>query len=344
MALFGRLRRSVVSWRLTHEHALVDKLVAVYGMPLGDYWSLGLRRIVMMVVGLCAISVVSCGTQTVSDGRTSHDLIVARGDEVLLVPPMQSGVAGWCLVVGSPSGCPMARIYRGPIVALGLSYVDGSLVEVALTASEVAAVSVDGRSVTTRAESALPNGLRAVVVEIPGTRGRIGFPRSLPRFTPLNASGQPIPQSRESGKSSIVFDPFVLRWQSPKPESHGICRIEAVGLHGLTAQWGSVVTQVRSYHGFVRRPFLSCVNTEFYLENWPLLSAVLLDASRPGTVPAPLPAMKPIAKHPGVFNAISDEGSVVVRRIKGAWLVVAGGRGLQQRVILLEHLRATVHP
>jgi hypothetical protein len=34
---------------------------------------------------------------------------------------------------------------------------------------------------------------------------------------------------------------------------------------------------------------------------------------------------------------------MIARRIPGAWLVVANGENLQQRLILLEHLHATVH-
>jgi hypothetical protein len=88
------------------------------------------------------------------------------------------------------------------------------------------------------------------------------------------------------------------------------------------------------------------VDTTFiYREENHLRAAVLLDALQLGITPPPLPDMRPIAGHPGIFAAPGSQGETVARRIRGAWLVVEeqDGIGLRVPVELLEHLRATIH-
>jgi hypothetical protein len=70
---------------------------------------------------------------------------------------------------------------------------------------------------------------------------------------------------------------------------------------------------------------------------------VLLDAAHPGSTPALLPAMQPLAGHPGVFRGPGVEGETIARRIPGAWLLVAKGKGLQQRLLVLSHIHVSVH-
>jgi hypothetical protein len=107
-----------------------------------------------------------------------------------------------------------------------------------------------------------------------------------------------------------------------------------------------VATRIRAYRGLLGGGFLSCVNTVYvYHEEHHLTAAVLLDASHPGATPPPLPGMKPLAGHPGIFEAPGAEGEVAARHISGC---VACGReedriGLRVPVELLEHLRATIH-
>jgi hypothetical protein len=91
---------------------------------------------------------------------------------------------------------------------------------------------------------------------------------------------------------------------------------------------------------------MSCVDiTYFYLGEHALTAAVLLNASHPGTTPPSLPDMKPLAGHPGIFEA-PDSQEMAARRIPGAWLVVEENDGIGLRVPaeLLKSLRATIRP
>src|SRR5262249_25777788 len=120
------------------------------------------------------------------------------------------------------------------------------------------------------------------------------------------------------------------------------CKLVPTGVKQLSAQWGTVVTRIRGYAASVGRPFLSCISTEYYLENWPLLAALLLDGPEPGQTPAVLPAMRPLRGHPGIFVAPGSEGQMYARRIPRAWLVVAPDGSPARALELLAHLRAAV--
>jgi hypothetical protein len=87
--------------------------------------------------------------------------------------------------------------------------------------------------------------------------------------------------------------------------------------------------------------FLSCVDTEFYLHGWPLDAAVLLNAEHPGRSPGQIPSATPLAGHPDELDAELGNSSVslTARRVGAAWLVVAGGRNLAQRLRVLDALR-----
>jgi hypothetical protein len=103
-----------------------------------------------------------------------------------------------------------------------------------------------------------------------------------------------------------------------------------------------VISRPHSYTGIIGRVFLSCADTEYYLHNWPLDAGVLLDAGHPGTPPAPLPDMKAVHGHAGVFTAPGEGGALTARRVGNAWLVVDGGSGQGQRLAVLADLRAIV--
>jgi hypothetical protein len=67
----------------------------------------------------------------------------------------------------------------------------------------------------------------------------------------------------------------------------------------------------------------------------------VLDARHPGTTPAGMPATTPVSGHPGVFELARR--NLVARRVFDAWLLVEGGRDLQQRLSLLADLQGSVH-
>ena len=284
---------------------------------------------------------------------------------VLLVPALQGGQAGWCLATGyetrtgGSSECGAVTASSGPIFAAqGCSESETGIYQSALTTSEVAAVSVyGGAPIPTTTNATLPDGLRAAAVEVLRHNGHPSIGLHCPQMTPLNADGKPI---RDTGKRAAPLRfterlPGTKRWdrgvpgQNPawnaRPQAHGACELTATQLPRETsARWGSVATVIRPEKGLVGQALMSCVDiTYFYLAEHALTAAVLLNASHPGATPPPLPDMKPLAGHPGIFEA-PDSQEMAARRIPGAWLVVEenDGIGLRVPVELLESLRATI--
>jgi hypothetical protein len=102
------------------------------------------------------------------------------------------------------------------------------------------------------------------------------------------------------------------------------------------------MTAVRPFpEQIIGRAFLSCVDTEYYLHGWPLDAAILLDAAHPGSSPAAIAGLKAVPGAPGFFNGPGDfHGDLTATRHGNAWLVVAGGSGPAQRILVLRHLTA----
>lgn len=114
-------------------------------------------------------------------------------------------------------------------------------------------------------------------------------------------------------------------------------------MQGLTAQWGHVVTRLKSAKGIIGDGFISCIDTEYYFQKWPFDAAILLDAEQPPTAtPVAIPNLSPVHEHPGIFSAIGRNGKILARRIHKAWLVLQGGYTLQQRLTVFQHLHTTV--
>lgn len=272
--------------------------------------------------------------------------------QVLLVPNLEGGRAGWAWSTTASTG---------PIFAAqGCSESETGIYQSALTTSEVAAVSVyGGAPIPTTTNATLPDGLRAVAVEVVRQHGRPSVEQigHCPTLTPLDAAGKPI---RGTGTQAprLTFTkklPGTKEWDrgvpgehpgwNARPEARGACELRATRLPRETsARWGSVATVIRPEKGLVGQALMSCVDiTYFYLGEHALTAAVLLNASNPGATPPPLPDMKPLAGHPGIFEA-PDSQEMAARRIPGAWLVVEENDdiGLRAPVELLESLRATI--
>ncbi len=186
-----------------------------------------------------------------------------------------------------------------------------------------------------------------------GAHGRRpGLRTVLVRATPLVAlagDGRKIAYTPPHPEPS---DLVTRAWQIARPgERHpgasathplpGACEVAADGLPGLQPQWGHVLVAIRPVTNAEGELFLSCVDTEYFLRGWPLDTAVLLDARRPGQTLGPIPGAIPVAGHPGFVNLVlgSGPGSMTARRIGNAWLVVAGGASLAQRLEVLGALR-----
>jgi hypothetical protein len=270
----------------------------------------------------------------------------AQPYDVQLVAPVQGGLVGWCMTYDTPhrSGgkCPVLPTAARPIVAESWSSSSAPAVTevVALTTGQVSSMSLPGArsSVLTQAQPGLPYGLRAGFIEISGQQP-VAAPR--PALTPFGANGLPLAEA--SPPSPTTYGLASKAWRRPAHAPSGACAISATPLPGLAARSGRVVLRLRSFTGIIGRPFLSCVDTQYELNGSLLDAGVLLDATRPGVAPAALPGMRAVSGHGGVVQAPGWDGMLVGRRTGHAWLLVEGGSSLQQRLTVLEHLRAAVH-
>ncbi len=178
----------------------------------------------------------------------------------------------------------------------------------------------------------------------------------------------------DSGGRAIPYTPphpnplaNVRTWQRPRPgaadPSHaathplpGPCEISWHGLSALEPQWGHVLERIAPVAEAEGELFLSCVDTEFFLHGWPLQSAILLDAHRPGATLDALPGAVAVPDRPGVVEVPLGQfpGDIAAKRVGNAWLVVEGGQSGAQRLRVLAALRiarlalpgrpALVHP
>jgi hypothetical protein len=323
---------------------------------------LAMNRILRIAGSLvCLVCASSCSA-------TAGGPYVSRpvpNSHVLLVPELRGGRAGWCLATGyktvgeGSSDCGEVTTKSGPVFAeQGCDESTKAIHLYALTTSEVQAVSVYGRTpIPTTTNATLPDGLRAAAVEVLRHNGHPSIGLDCPQMTPLGADGKPI---RDTSKQTAQLRfartlPGTKEWdrgvpgQHPgwntRPQAHGACELTSTQLPPETsARWGSVATVIRPERGLVGQALMSCVDiTYFYLGEHALTAAVLLNASHPGATPPPLPDMKPLAGHSGIFEA-PDSQEMAARRIPGAWLVVEenDGIGLNVPVELLESLRATI--
>lgn len=313
--------------------------------------------IAVTVAVVCPLAAAACGESArgASQTNTPQGTQVVSHEEVVLLPRLGAGEGGWCLTTISAVGCPTLHlpVFQGPIVienwsGQGSSSQTPVREAVILTTSQVAAVSLEGRApIATRAESVLPNHLRVAVVELRGGSGGrvlgITAPPALPRshFTALDSKGEAIPQRRTPGPP-LEFEVPSRSWGQSASAPPGVCGIEAKGLAGLVSEGGSVMTTVRPHPDIRGREFVDCLRASYLLDNWPLEADVLLDAGHPGSTPPPLTAMRPLAGHPEIFQGPGVEGETIARRIPGAWLLVAKGKDLGQRLIFLEHLRVRI--
>ena len=252
---------------------------------------------------------------------------------------------------GRSSGCGELTITStGPIFAEGGCDENETSIETyALTTSEVAAVSVaGGMPIATTTNSTLPDGLWAAAVEVLRHNGRpsVERQRHCPRLTPLDAHGKPISRTGKRGRPQAFRLPRTRQWEAPARPPAGVCELKATQLPRETVAYrGAVATRINPYHGLLGRALLSCADTVFIdREEHHLTTAVLLNASHPGATPARLAGMKPLAGHPGIFEAPGSEGEMAARRIPGAWLVAEeeDDIGLKVPVELLESLHATI--
>ncbi len=251
----------------------------------------------------------------------------------------------------------------------------GDSVGSVITGPQVATIRIGNRTIRTVTSSLLPAGDRVAVFFLParaptptvGWRPRQPIasrlrvptpgPGSGPRWTaipttallPLDAAGHVIPTTFTGTGSEYVRGWSF--WQAPsavtpsihEPSYHGrtqprpgVCELGQHGLPGLRAEWGSTMTSLPTVTNYVGELFLSCVSTEYYLHDWPMTAAILLDARHPGAALGPIPGARPVPGHPSAVGFA--DASLSARRVGNTWLVVRGGSGTMQRLSVLQVL------
>jgi hypothetical protein len=155
-------------------------------------------------------------------------------------------------------------------------------------------------------------------------------------IVPLDRSGHVIPTTALPAWT----DEPSRWWQRPTTPPAGPCRLAAHGLAGLTPEWGHVAAAIVPVTGAEGELFLSCTDTEYNLDRWPLDAAILLDARHPGRTLAEIPGATPIKGQPNTVNLQvgNPPGDITARRVGNAWIAVQGGRDQSQRLQVLQSL------
>lgn len=289
---------------------------------------------------------------------------------IVVEPMLQAGQPGWTSFLtyslrghpgsggGGGGGYPMKGspfFGGGDFTSYGRGQAPpGDVADYVLTGPEVAAIQVGKVTISTFSDPRLPLGDRAAVffrraAAPPVVLMPAPLLRHAVRVVPLDASGQVIP-TRPVVATSSAPSRF---WQAPsavtpnihEPPYHGpthplpgACELRQHGLPGLVPEFGHVIRRIKPVVDGEGEVFLSCIDTEYYFQGWPLDAAVLLDAAQPGQLLGPIPGARPVTGHPGVVNLAAGQfpGSITAKQIGRAWLVAEGGASLRQRLRVLE--------
>lgn len=331
----------------------------------------------LLVAGLASIALAGVLSSQPLSGRvpgsSSNPLKSLAGDRyrIAVVPSLAAGEAGWASFItyshrgridggqGGGGGYPTKRwpFFAGSGGPNVPEQSRGDVVNYVLTGPEVAAIGVGKQTIRTFAGSELPLGDRAAVFFRRARARPVALPapgwqlRAVP-VVPLDSAGHVIP----TGLPSIPPTPRTRFWQAPTavgPNNHqpafygpkhplpGACELAQHGLPGLTPEFGHVVNRITRFSGVEGEAFQSCIDTEYYLHEWPLEVSILLDAARPGQTLGGIPGGVPVSGHPDTVNVPLGQfpGALTARRAGSAWLVVQGGASLKQRLRVLEALR-----
>jgi hypothetical protein len=283
---------------------------------------------------------------------------------VTVAPVLQAGLAGLCTMLTYRStrggfgsgGCGGSYPTSSqPLFGdIGIAFYTGGRIRVGgaiqyvLTGPGVAAVRVGtSLTVSARKQSGLPAGDGAVVFYLPAGSPTIKPPGIPPRaaartegltLTALAADGQPIP-------TTPANPPFRLPerfWQQPQPQPKGRCTLAAPPTYVPVR--GTVVYSIRAVPGVEGAALLSCLSTDYIVDNTTIVAAVLLNARSPGTPPPAIFGTQPVAGAPGFVHReypIRALPPITARRSGNAWIVVQGGHSLAQRISILRRLKIT---
>ncbi len=290
---------------------------------------------------------VGIACATASPGRRASLGWHLTTPDVQFVPALDAGRVGWCIQEANGGSCPEG-IGREPIVAERWDVSEGpssrELRGLAVTTSVVAAVSLGQQSpsLPTRAVQAAPGGLRVVSVAGPGEEHPMPAERPVPYFRALDRKGEAIRERRASRAQLSVSEPIGFSRGAATWPAGGACRIITSPLAGLEISAARWLQTVRAHTGLLATGFVSCASVYYNLHGASLTAAVLIGAGGVGMVQPRLPEMRAIAGHPGIVRVPTFAGEAVGRRVGRAWLVVAKGHGLRQRLTVLAHLQASL--
>jgi hypothetical protein len=314
--------------------------------------------------GLAAIVLASSGSGSLPGSKVGRaHTFAARARRThpprgaALTPNLVGGAYGWCLTIDGGGSCPIVPTGGGELMGDLIATEPRTHTEVItlLLPPEAAGVLVNGKRQPAVTIASLPYHLRVAKITIP----RPSTPAGPTSNEPPQAPGPSTPQSLlaidaqghvlRSTRAATGEAPAIriAWWKRPTALPKGPCQIRAHGIPGLEPEWGHVASSIAPYpERIVGRAFYSCIDTEYYLHKWPLDAAILLDAQHPGSTPAAIPGLTRLRGAPALYNGPGDgfHGPETAIRKGDAWLIVAGGSGLDQRIDVLEHLSASVRP
>jgi hypothetical protein len=255
-----------------------------------------------------------------------------------VTPSLQAGNVGVCvrLIDGGSCNGPFPTA-ADPVYGGGNSFSPKEKVgpageiDAIFTGPGVAAMRV-GHLGTFKAEAVagLPPGAKQIIFyRAPGSRGTVLAPGLRPRVlqvgfehahdgpalteTLLDRTGHPIP----IGKSSAFTLPNSY-WQAPQgPPAQGRCAMNS-SLQGVRTDWGQVATEIAPDRDITTPGWFTCLHTWYTLGGASYETALLLNASSPGSAPAPLWGAIPVPGHPGIVQIPSVERALRVPSLSPA--------------------------
>jgi hypothetical protein len=196
----------------------------------------------------------------------------------------------------------------------------------------------------------LPPGSRQIVFyRPPGSRGSVLAPGLSPQIlrgferagnepalteTLLDASGHAI----ALGKPPRTFVLPNSYWQGAQPApAQGRCAMSS-SLPGVRTEWGQVATEIAPDRDIAGPGWLTCLHTWLSRDGASYETAILLNASSPGSPPAPLWGAVPVPGHPGIVQIPPIQQELHFRLRKPSHAQIA--RELAKDIKSVGHARA----
>jgi len=341
--------------------------------------------VVILVAGALALWAGGGGRSSAGGGRGPrevprkltfvHGRAFIGGQPALIgiEPSLQAGSVGLCIRIadgggicgGSPptTGDPLYGNEGGYSVEQKVG--PTGEIDTLFTTDRVAAVRVAHLGTfPTRYAPGLPTGAKEVLFyRPPGSRGSVLAPGISPRVirsgfknvhygpalteTLLDAAGRPI----RVGEQSANTLPNSYWSGTQTPPARGRCALRS-SFPGVQTEWGQVADTIQADRDLAVPAWLTCLHIWFSAGGSSYETALLLNASSPGSSPAPLWGAIPVPGHPGVVEtpAVERESHYYFPRPTRAVLarefardLEMGGRALaRERIGQIERLAGKV--